>query len=177
MLEWFTENSFFPATLGIFLAVGLIGMWFASGESSMLKLGCVVALLTVATIATEILIVTDREHVESALYDMADGMRQNDFDRVFAYLDNEELVRRARGRLRDATCHGCTITAVNEVSVSADGREAVADFVAFAKASNKDFPNPVPIQRRIQLDFRKSDSGDWKIVDFETQDPRERLGL
>jgi adenosyl cobinamide kinase/adenosyl cobinamide phosphate guanylyltransferase len=56
------------------------------------------------------------------------------------------------------------------------GETAVADFVAFAQASNKSFPSPTPVQRRIKLHFQKR-SDKWKIVDFETSDPRGGLNL
>jgi ketosteroid isomerase-like protein len=177
MLEWFTENSFFPACLGILLAVCFLGMWVASSEKLMLKLGLIFVLVTVLTVVTEILIVTDRESVENALYDMASGMRENDFDRVFAYLNDEDLVRRAKGELRDATCHGCNITAVNSIEVENGGEQAVADFVAFAKASNKQFNSPVPIQRRIKLDLKKDGNGRWRVMEFETSNPRDTLRL
>ena len=172
MLEWFTENSFFPSCLGIFLTIAFLGLAVSSGEKLMLKIGLVIALLTALLITTEVLIVTDREQVENSLYDMASAMRKNDFDHVFEYLESDELVRRAKSNLRDATCHSCNITAINEVTVNDD--TATADFAAYASASNKNFPSPTPVQRRIKLLFKKRD-GNWKISDFETSDPRAAL--
>ena len=134
------------------------------------------ALLTAILITTEILIVTDREHVENSLYDMASAMSENDFERVFTYLDSEDLVARAKANLRNATCHSCNITGINEVVIGDDGTSATADFTAFAKASNSAFPTPTPIQRRIKLYFKKR-SDQWKITDFETSDPRAGLNL
>ena len=172
MLEWFTENSFFPSCLGIFLTIAFLGLAVSSGEKLMLKIGLVIGLLTALLITTEVLIVTDREQVENSLYDMASAMRKNDFDHVFEYLESDELVRRAKSNLRDATCHSCNITAINEVTVNDD--TASADFAAYASASNKNFPSPTPVQRRIKLLFKKRD-GNWKISDFETSDPRAAL--
>lgn len=175
MLEWFTESAFFPSCIGILLTIAFIGLAFSSGEMLMLKIGLGIALLTALLITTEILIVTDREQVENSLYDMADAMRKNDFEHVFDYLDNDDLVRRAKANLRDATCHSCNITAINEVAVTEDGT-ATVDFAAFAKASNKAFPSPTPIQRRIKLFFTKRGEK-WKITDFQTSDPRAGLAL
>jgi ketosteroid isomerase-like protein len=171
MLEWFTESAFFPSCIGVMLAIVFVGLAFSTGETIMLKAALVVALLITVLNVIEVSIVTDREQVENSLYDMASAMRQNDFEHVFEYLDREELVQRARAELRDATCHSCNITAIKEVTVGQAGESAVADFVAFARASNKGFPSPTPIQRRIKLSMEKR-SGGWKIVDFETSDPR-----
>lgn len=172
MLEWFTESAFFPSCIGILLTIVFIGLAFSSGEMIMMKIGLGIALLTALLITTEILIVTDREQVENSLYDMADAMRENDFDRVFRYLDSDELVDRAKANLRNAKCHSCNITAINEVVVK-DGT-ATADFAAFAKASNQSFPTPMPIQQRIKLFFTKRGEK-WKITDFNTSDPRAEL--
>ena len=80
MLEWFTENAFFPSCIGILLTITFIGLAMSSGEMLMMKIGLGIALLTALLVTTEILIVTDREQVENSLYDMASSMRQNDFD-------------------------------------------------------------------------------------------------
>lgn len=171
MLEWFTESAFFPSCIGVMLAIVFVGLAFSSGETIMLKFAVAIALLVAVLNVIEVSIVTSREQVENSLYDMASAMRDNDFERVFEYLDSEELVQRARSELRDATCHSCNITAINEVSVENDGRTGVAEFVAFARASNKQFPSPTPLQRRIKLSLRRQNST-WKIVDFKTSDPR-----
>lgn len=171
MLEWFTESAFFPSCIGVMLAIVFVGLAFSSGETVMLKWAVVIALLVAALNIIEVSIVTNREQVENSLYDMASAMRKNDFEHVYGYLDREDLVRRARSQLRDATCHSCNITAINEVLIEKDGTAASADFVAFARASDKSFPSPTPLQRRIKLFFEKR--GDtWKVVDFNTSDPR-----
>jgi len=176
MLEWFTENAFFPSCIGILLTIAFIGLAMSSGEMLMMRIGLGIALLTALLITTEILIVTDREQVENSLYDMADAMRENDFDHLFSYLDSDELVARAKANLQDATCHACNVTAINDVTIDEGGNKATADFVAFAKASNKVFPSPTPIQRKIKLFFQKRGEN-WKITDFETSDPRAGFSL
>ncbi len=176
MLEWFTENAFFPSCVGVLLALAFVGLAFSSGEMVMMKIGLGIAAVTALLITTEIMIVTDRERVENSLYDMAAAMHQNDFDRIYEYLASDELIQRAKSNLQDATCHACRITAINGVEVQADGKTATADFTAFAQASNKSFPSPTPMQRRIKLIFKKT-ADDWKISDFETSDPRAGLSL
>ncbi|QEG22795.1 hypothetical protein [Mariniblastus fucicola] len=176
MLEWFTESAFFPSCIGILLTIAFIGLAVSSGEMLMMKIGLGIAVLTALLITTEVMIVTDREQVENSLYDMASAMGKNDLDRVFSYLDSDELIQRAKHHLRDATCHSCNITAINEVTVDDDGQSATADFVAFASASNASFPSPTPVQRRVKLFFKKK-SDKWKIVDFEAKDPRAGLSL
>ena len=176
MLEWFTESAFFPSCIGILLTITFVGFAMASGEMLMMKIGLGIALLTALLITTEILIVTDREQVENSLYDMAGSMRENDFDGVYKYLDSPELVSRAKAHLRDATCHSCNITAINEVSVDDDGTSATADFAAYARASNTRHPSPIPVQQRIKLFFKKR-GDDWKVSDFELSNPRGALKL
>ena len=176
MLEWFTEDSFFPACMGVLMAMFFVGMAFSSGETSMLRAGIGVAALTALLVVVEILIVTDREQVENSLYEMATALRENEFERVYAFLADEQLVARARSEIDGATCHACNITAVNKVEVAPDGTSATADFVAFAKASNKRFPSPVPLQRKIKLFFKRIDS-QWKVSEFETSDPRAGISL
>lgn len=176
MLEWFTENAFFPSCVGVLLAIAFIGLAFSSGEMVMMKIGLAIAAATALLITTEIMIVTDRERVENSLYDMAAAMQKNEFERVYEYLDSDELIQRAKGHLKDTTCHACHITSINGVEVQADGKTATADFTAFAQASNKSFPSPTPIQRRIKLIFKKK-ADDWKISDFETSDPRAGFSL
>ena len=176
MLEWFTEDAFFPACVGIMLAIVFVGLAFSSGEMSMMKLGLGVGVLTAMLVATEVFIVTDREEVENSLYEMATSLRENDFDGVYGFLATDQLVQRAKRQLSGATCHGCNITAINSVEVDSDGGSATADFVAFAKASNKQFSAPTPIQRRIKLHFQRIGQK-WKVSDFETSDPRAGISL
>ena len=176
MLEWFTENAFFPSCIGVLLAIAFIGLAFSSGEMVMMKIGLAIAALTAILVATEIMIVTDREQVENSLYDMASAMQRNDFEHVFEYMGSQELVSRAKSHLRDAKCHACNITAINDIEMMSDGTNANADFVAFARASNAAHPSPIPFQQRIKLIFKKK-ADDWKIVDFETSDPRAGISL
>ena len=176
MLEWFTESAFFPSCIGILMTIAFIGLAFSSGEMLMMKIGLGIAVLTALLITTEILIVTERERVENSLYDMASAMRENEFERVFEYLDTDDLVAQAKAHLRGATCHSCTITGINDVAIAEDGTSATADFIAYAKASNTAFPSPTPIQTRVRLNFEKR-SDKWKVTDFETSDPRAGLNL
>ena len=171
MLEWFTESAFFPSVIGILLTIAFVGLAFSSGEMVMLRIAVVIAVLVAILNVIEVSIVTHREQVENSLYDMASAMQRNDIDHVLEYLDSDALAQRARSELRDATCHACRITAINEIEISDQEETATADFVAFARASNQQFPSPTPIQGRIKLFFAHR-SGLWKIVDFETSDPR-----
>lgn len=172
MLEWFTESAFFPSCIGILMTIAFIGLAVSSGEMLMLRIALAIAALTALLIIIEVMIVTDKEQIENTLKDMAAAMQKNDIDHVLDYLATPELVSRAKGHLReDATCHSCVITAINQVTVNDTGQSATADFVAFARASDRRFPNPVPIQRRIKLHFEKQQNR-WKVVDFEQADPR-----
>jgi len=176
MLEWFTESAFFPSCIGILMTIVFIGLAFSSGEMLMMKIGLGIAVLTALLITTEILIVTDREQVENSLYDMASAMRENDFEHVFSYMDTKDLVSQAKAHLRDATCHSCMITGINEITIGEDGESATADFTAYAKASNTAFPSATPVQTRVELRFKRRDEK-WKITQFETSDPRAGLKL
>lgn len=174
MIEWFTDNCFFPASMGFLLSVVFIGMALPAGSKSLLKAGLGILALTAMLIVTEIAIVSDRESASNAVYDMAAAMRENDFDYIFSCLSDEELVSRAKAELRGATCHACRVTAMNVVEISDDGNSATVDFVAFAKASNRQFTRSTPIQRRIVLDMKRT--GDkWLVQDFESHDPRAGL--
>jgi len=176
MLEWFTESAFFPSCIGIMLTIIFVGLAFSSGETIMLKVAVIIAVLVAILNVIEVYVVTNREQIENSLYDMASAMQKNDVERVLSYLDNEDLVQRARNEIRDAKCHSCTITAINEVAIANNGQSATADFVAFARASNRSFPSPTPVQRRIKLSFEKR-GNDWKVSDFETTDPRAGFSL
>jgi len=176
MLEWFTDDAFFPASIGIFLSVVLIAMAVFAANKPLFRIGAVIGLLTVALIVTEVLIVSDRESAANAVYDMAEAMNVNDIDKVLGYLDNDELVTRAKGHLRGAECHACRVTAMNGIEVTDSGKKATVDFVAFAQASNREFPQPVPIQQAIKLHMKKVGDG-WKIYDFEVSDPQRNLKL
>ena len=175
MLEWFTDSAFFPCCIGIFLTVTFIGLALASGEMSMLKFAAISACITAILVVVEVSIVTDKEEIENTVHEMAAAMHESDFDRVMSYLDSEDLVSRARAELRGSTCHLCRITAINEVNVDENGEAGTIDFVAYAKASNRQFPTPTPVQSRIKLDFEKQNDGQWKVVDFEASSPRAGL--
>ncbi len=176
MIEWFTDNCTFPATTGFILAIVFIGLALSAGSKPLLKAGLLIAVLTAMLVTTEVLYVSDRESASNAVYKMAEAMQRNDFDYVYGCLGSERLVNRAKAELRDATCHSCFVTAMNGIEISDDRMNATVKFVAFAKASNTNFPNPVPIQRRVVLHMKKS--GDkWVVEEFEQSDPREGLKL
>ena len=176
MVEWFTESALFPACVGLLLTVVFVGLAFTSGEMVMVKIAVLIASLTAIMVVVEVMIVTDKEQIENTIHEMAAAMQENDIDRVMSYLATEDLVSRARSELRGATCHFCRVTAVNEVNVAEDGQSANIDFVAYAKASNKSFPQPTPVQARVKLFFEKQPEA-WKVVDFEASNPRAGLKL
>jgi len=125
---------------------------------------------------TEVLYGSDRESAANSVYKMAEAMRNNDFEYIFGCLANDDLVNRAKAELRGAQCHSCRVTAMNSIDISDDGQNATVDFVAFAKASNKTFREPVFIQRRVVL-YMKMSGKKWIVEDFEQSDPRAGLKL
>ncbi len=180
-MEWLYESAMTPVMIGVLLiaAFGFFGYVLQSRNLIWAAVFC--AGLTVAAVVVERCVETDREKLQASVFSMARCVRNNDFDGLmkFAARSNGTALSNVRSQLAadipKCNFHSCRIVGVRGISIDEDDPEkAKIDFVAFVNvdATATRYAYDGPVHRRVILNMRKEDDGEWRITSFSHLDPR-----
>ncbi|CAN5848155.1 hypothetical protein BH23PLA1_BH23PLA1_28200 [soil metagenome] len=90
-MTWLSENPWpLVGTFGVLALAFLIALRVAQQGRFLIWAG-VCAALALMFWGIEQLWVTDRERIEAVVYDLADAVKQSDYDRIIAHLDPDEF--------------------------------------------------------------------------------------
>jgi hypothetical protein len=115
------------------------------------------------------LIETDNEQIKRRVYEMANCVRQNDVDGFLRYIDPAapEVVARISREMPTYDFSICSVTGFQKVEIDPqDGSRAVARFNVFVNLSAPLINHTGPAVRGVQLNFRRSGDGPWKVDGF-----------
>jgi hypothetical protein len=156
------------AMLGAF-GCGLLFAWMQTGKKAAAVLGLVcLALIPVAFVVASKL-ETDREQIERMIYETADAVERNDFDRVYQLIGNADARRMAQQELPN---YEFTMARVNklrsiEILEGAYPPEADAELSVKVDVSGKRGGiRNVRVVRKLLLRFEKRDDV-WVVTDYK----------
>ncbi len=150
------------------VAAGLIYGWLQSGKKIAAILGLVCLLfIPLAWVVAENW-QTDREQIETLIYEIADAVEQNDHETAVAVIADPELRGRALGELRNWTFSMADVNKLRSINVL-DGAvppEADVDMSVKVRVSSKSGGvSNVQVPRRLQLRLQKL--GDqWQVTEY-----------
>lgn len=158
--------------LGI-LAAGLIYGWLQSGSKQLAAIGLVLAALIPVSWIVAANWVTDREQIESLIYQTADAIQQNDHERVLNLIGDTEIRNRARQELGTFVFEEARVTKVREIALI-DGtfpQEADVDLIVKVVVSQRTggLQNQ-SVPRRLLLRMQKAGDG-WLIIGYDHMPP------
>ena len=176
MSEWLFENPLWIGFIGCGLGsiAGLI--WLNTMHRAALQAACGLIGLTVILVLMNINVTTEREHIESMLYRVADALGKNDRNTVYQAIDPNAtpVVLRAKMELPKYLFTEARVTGITSIEVNSrtDPAEAVARFnvrVALTFMGDK-----LDIPRFIKLSMRKRGSR-WLVYDYQHDEPTAGL--
>ena len=138
----------------------------------------VVAVVVLAIVFMDFLIVTDEELVATTLHELAADLQRNDVDAVVRHIsiNSPDLQHEAKVRLVQAEIHRATVkrNLKTIVSQSRDGLVAKASFNGVLVLSDKlGVLSEQSVPRYFVVYLRKED-GHWRISRYEDLDPIKR---
>ena len=180
-MNWLCEQPLIIVVLGVTVIFGLGAAWSATGRKELLY-GVVAALvLLLAGLATERLVITDREAIRAALHEIARDVKNNDRNAVVRHIHASapELKQKAEGELPNYKFSECRVTKVNLIDVDsqAEPRSAIVEFNVMAAGTFRyeglEVTDTVP--RWVQLHMLRDNAGRWAVVGYEHDSPQRML--
>ena len=175
MLSWFTDDSTFPVLTGFGLFLCLSALALYGREKRIFYGALVVAGLSLLTLVTEVLIVTDKEKVTNTLYEIEKSVRENDFEKTFSFIENDKTIEFARSHVDKLVVDQCNIIGFNGIEINHDAipKTAEADFSVFADVQVQGSAYRGPLKMLLEMTQQPDDS--WKMVHYQVSIPPDRL--
>lgn len=174
-MTWLTEDvTTLLVVLGI-VELALALALYQSGRGVILIAMAGVLLLAGAAFATERLVVTERERVESALMGVVEAVQDNDLDAVLSYIGPQALEVRtlAQANLKLVKIQEAKITDAPQILINelTNPPTATASFMGRVQGQLKMGSQYGDTYiARFEVTMRRYD-GQWKIVAVETESP------
>lgn len=180
MLEWFTESSFVPAMTGVALIFVFSFFAYVSNERSLLYIAAAILLMTIGIVTIESLIVTDKEELQEAVYQLAFQVQKNNLETVVAAFDplDQKLISRVRSEMPRYDFDTCRLIDFTSFESTGDDPDtAEIEFAIAVRLRQGGMPEILSGQRRVRLSYQKDAAGNWKIKDYQHFDPRRNVDL
>jgi hypothetical protein len=176
-MEWILENPFPAMVVGGITCVILGGGWLQTGRRPLLLLMIGAILLTVGAVLLEGLVVTDREEVESTLFEIASLVEQNEIEAAmqYAYSGSPQVRQEATSELSHYHFVSVDIKPNLEIQVfpNEDPPRATADFNVVVVLGTRDgLISERRIPRYVEVTMYREVDGQWRVSDYAHDDPR-----
>ncbi len=178
-MYWLTEDPTYAVMTGLLVALALGCFGYMAKERILSILAVLAILLTIGVVIAERAIITDREEIESTLYDLAGYVANNRHDDILRHIDpNSEAYRAAQQEMPKSVFKSCNIYSINELEVddSSSPPSAVSDFVATGSGTAAAIGEGWG-RRAVTLHWKKFPDGSWKIVRYSHREPTSDFNL
>lgn len=165
---WITEDITWSILWGLLAIAILTVIWIGTRQYRFLTLAGVVAALLTLLLIVEATIITDKEYLINAVYEMADHVRNNNADGIVQFVrdDNKVFAERIRRNMAQYDFRSCNLIGFSETTVEPEGsnpRTAKIGFSVWASgapAGRLDLFQSAGVA--VNLEFEKND-GHWTI--------------
>ena len=167
---WLTEDATWPILWGIF-AIGLSGfIWFLTQRVTPLIVSLVCGLLLIGVVVVESQIITDREYLVNAVYEMADAVRNNDAKGVASFVSDDlpDLQQQIYQQKELFAVHSCNVIGFRETELLPDEKSATEANIAFSVFGSGTYTSrgwDHTGALAVNLKFKKI-NGQWSIYEF-----------
>jgi len=160
-----------PLILSLILAVLVVVLtyrWLQTGKKEVAAAALVIAAMIPVVWVIADRWVTDREQIETLIYQTADAIQENDHEQALELIADETTRERARRELGTFVFDQARVTRIREIQLI-DGtfpQEADVDMNVKIVVSEKSGPmQNVTVPRRLMLRLQK-DGDRWMITDY-----------
>jgi len=151
--------------LGV-LAGGLIYGWLQTGKKAAAVAGLIFGLLIPVAWLVASRWETDREQIESLIYEIADAVERNDHEAAVKVIGDPKTKEQARQELSNWTFHLAAVNNISRIDIIEGTYPQEADVHMSVKVnvSGRGVRN-VRVPRRLILKFEERDGG-WVVTDY-----------
>ena len=174
---WIMEQPLTIAFVGIVVVILLTAGLLQTGRHSLLYAAITAALLTVALVIIERMVVTPREQISATLHVIADRLQQNDVEGVVEFVSSgkPKLREEARRKMDQFTVHDVEIKRNLKIDLLAQQGRELADVSFNAILSLEGYGVEFRRQPLFFVLKMRSEDGQWRVREYEVQDPRRGL--
>lgn len=173
-MSWLVETPWPAVVLCGVAELALAIMLLRSGRGRLLLAMGGVALLALALVIVERVVVTEREQVEMTLDDLASALKANDVQRAVSFISTSNPGLRSyaqrqleRVRIRDARVTGDLQIAINQRQAP---HTAIANFIGRVEGIDRRGHAPYgTFISRFEVQLRQ-EGGRWLITGYELQE-------
>ncbi|QGJ69441.1 Hypothetical protein PBC10988_11230 [Planctomycetales bacterium 10988] len=175
MTYWLFEDVSYVTIFGILL-IGILGIVYVQTFQRIYAWGMAGVVLTLCLLVfVEQWVITDKEAIETTIYEMQAALEANDFQGLLNHIDPEaEPIRRqAQLALSSITIERVALRdIVIAIDRSSEVPTAEAEFVATIRMQPRaPFPNQGFVRLRFLLLFHNEAEQDWKMLDYFYGEP------
>jgi hypothetical protein len=171
-MTWVLEESLYVLLLGIPLTAAAAIAWVKITHQALLWVAVLMLLLTIAGVAIEQLVVTDREQITFQLEQIAADVQNGDISTILAHVhaDAPETRAMAESNLKHYNVRAVRITKIHEILVYRDRHPAEAEIKLNAVVDVDQNHGPFAFTVTLRLDGNR-----WKIIDYTYADALAHL--
>lgn len=175
-MNWLFESPVAIAALGVLALVFAGVAWAQTGRNAFLILGGVIIAITIGLLALEKAVVTDGEAVTAKLYEIAADLERNDSAKLVGHIVQSRTAEKARAASEMKMHHfrDVTIGKIHHIELKPNHQPPEVDIEFNVSASGDFFNGQISrddIGRWVRLVFWKEDDGQWRIADYEHNEP------
>ncbi len=165
---WIAEDVTWAMLWGL-LTIGILTVaWFGTQQFRYLIAAGGIGALLIVLLIVEASIVTDKEYLVNAVYEMADHVRNNNADGIVQFVreDNKFFAERIRRNMEEYDFRSCNLIGFSETTVEPEGSNPRTANIGFsvwasgAPAGRLDLLQTAGVA--VTLEFQKND-GRWTI--------------
>jgi low affinity Fe/Cu permease len=178
---WLFDTPIYIVLIGIVVGVFVGIAWSASGRKELLYALIGVAVLTVAMLIVERVVITDQEAIQATLAEIARDVQANDMKRVIGHIaiGSPSLVQKAQNEMPNYEFTECRVTKIHktDLDASAEPRSAIVEFNVRFDGKFKQGGVEVhgPGVRWIRLQMVREEDGKWRVLDYRHEAPHQFL--
>jgi hypothetical protein len=170
MMSLLFEQPYWIGGIGIVVTIVLFVSWIQSGTIHWLKAAAGTAVITALLLGLNLWILTDRERIQSMLYESAEFLEKNQVEKVRALVhpNATERVKRTAEWIETVKFSRVTITKIHAIEVDRTNNRAEVRLNVVVGGSVGQYSGRGPRWARVRLEER---NGNWLVVEIEDGDP------
>lgn len=181
-MTWLYEEPLVVVVVGILLLVGLGIAWSSTGRKELAFAAGMVLLLMIVGVVIERLVVTDGESIRQTLQEVAQEVAANDHRALLKHIadDAPQIKQRAEKEMPNYDFQNCRVTKIHQLIVDTTGQPKTAIvelnvvFTGNFQVGGMPFNNYTGA-RWIRLELVQDKDGQWKVENYEHDDPQRMI--
>lgn len=181
-MNWIYEQPLVIVVAGVLVLTALGIAWSSTGRKELAIAAGLVLLLVIAGLIVERIVVTDNESLRQTLTEIAHDVAANNRRALYQHIADtaSALKRRAQNEVPNYQFQTCRVTKIHKVIVDSKSvpKSADVEFNVVFSGNFRQGGTEVNVShgaRWIKLHFIQDKAGQWKVEDYDHDDPQRMI--